>query len=76
MAIAELHDYAKLLPLLQKVPDHQLWCNYDEEADVLYVTFQRPPKVTDSEMTDEDVIVRYSGDQIVGYDILHASKRS
>jgi uncharacterized protein YuzE len=31
--------------------------------------------VTDSELTDEDVVVRYSGDQIVGYDILHASKR-
>jgi uncharacterized protein YuzE len=75
MAIAELHDYATLLPLLQKVPERQLWCSYDQEADVLYVTFQRPPKVTDSEMTDEDVVVRYSGEQIVGYDILHASKR-
>lgn len=76
MAIAELHDYAKLLPLLQKVLDHQFWCNYDEEVDVLYVTFQRPPNVTESELTDDDVIVRYSGDQVVGYDILHASKRS
>ncbi len=75
MAIAEFHDYAALLPLLKKVPDRQLWCSYDQEADVLYVTFQRPPKVTDSELTDDDVIVRYSNDQIVGYDILHASKR-
>ncbi len=75
MAIAEFHDYAALIPLLKKAPDHQLWCSYDQEADVLYVTFQRPPKVTDSELTDEDVVVRYSGDQVVGYDILHASKR-
>ncbi len=76
MALAELHDYTAMLPLLKKTPDRQLWCSYDQEADVLYVTFQRPPKVTDSELTDDDVVVRYSGDQIVGYDILHASKRA
>ena len=76
MALAELHDYTAILPLLEKIPDRQLWCSYDQEADVLYVTFQRPPKVTDSELTDDDVVVRYSGDQIVGYDILHASKRA
>jgi len=75
MALAELHDYASLLPLLKKLPERQLWCSYDQEADVLYFTFQRPPKVTDSELTDDDVIVRYSNDQVVGYDILHASKR-
>ena len=75
MAIAELNDYAKLLPLLEKLPDRQMWCSYDEEADVLYVTFQRPLNVTDSTMTDDDVVVRYSGEQVVGYDILHASKR-
>jgi uncharacterized protein YuzE len=76
MAIAELHDYTAVLPLLKKAPDQQLWCSYDEQADVLYITFQRPPKVTESELTDDDVVVRYSGDQIVGYDILHASKRA
>ena len=75
MATIELQEYAKLLPLLERLPERQLWCSYDEEADVLYVTFQRPPNVTDSEMTDEDVIVRYCGQQVVGYDILHASKR-
>lgn len=75
MAIAAIHDYATLLPLLKKAPDRQLWCSYDQEADVLYVTFQRPTKVTESELSDDDVVVRYSGDQVVGYDILHASKR-
>jgi len=52
-----------------------LWCSYDQEADVLYVAFQHPPNVTDSELTDDDVVVRYSGDRLVGYDILPASKR-
>ena len=31
-------------------------------------------RLLDSELTDDDVVVRYSGDQVVGYDILHASK--
>ncbi len=61
---------------MNTTPDRQAWYSYDQEADVLYVTFQRPPKVTDSELTAEDVAIRYSGDQVVGYDILHASRRA
>jgi uncharacterized protein YuzE len=75
MALAEMSDYTSLLPLLKKVPERQLWCSYDQEADMLYVTFQRPPNVTESELTDDDVVVRYSGEQVVGYDILHAGNR-
>lgn len=26
-------------------------------------------------MTDEDVIIRYEGDDIIGFTVLHASKR-
>jgi uncharacterized protein YuzE len=39
------------------------------------VNFKKPSYATDSEMTDDDVIVRYEGEQIVGLTILHASKR-
>ena len=30
---------------------------------------------TDSELTDDDVIIRYEKDEIIGLTILHASKR-
>ena len=52
-----------------------LWLSYDQEADTLYVNFKKPSHATDSELTDEDVIVRYEGDAVIGLTILHASQR-
>jgi len=49
---------------------------YDREADVLYVNFKKPSHATDSELADDDIIVRYEGDEIIGFTILHASQRT
>jgi uncharacterized protein YuzE len=51
-----------------------LWSSYDKGADVLYVNFQKPSRANDSELTDDDMIIRYSGKKVVGVTILHASK--
>ncbi|MDT4896395.1 MAG: hypothetical protein QOH25_1472 [Acidobacteriota bacterium] len=56
-------------------PHRYLWSSYDAEADVLYINFKKPSEATDSELTDDDVIIRYEGDEIVGLTILHASTR-
>jgi uncharacterized protein YuzE len=72
---AELNT-AALLALLKRIPNGFLWSSYDADADVLYVNFKKPAHATDSELTDEDVIVRYEGDEVIGYTIVHASKRS
>jgi uncharacterized protein YuzE len=48
---------------------------YDEEADVLYVNFKKPSHADDSELTDDDIIIRYEKEQVVGINILNASKR-
>lgn len=42
---------------------------------MLYVNFKKPSHATDSEFTDDDVIIRYEGKEIVGLTILHASAR-
>lgn len=70
-----LLDYLKLVPVVAGSPQGYLWSSYDPEADVLYVNFKKPSHATDSELTDDDVIVRYEGEEIVGYTILNASKR-
>jgi uncharacterized protein YuzE len=75
MAITDVQEYLKLIPTVTQAPQHALWLSYDAEADTLYVNFKKPSYATDSEMTDDDVIVRYEGEQIVGLTILHASKR-
>jgi len=63
------------LPHLLKLPSKQIWFDLDEEADVLYVSFERPQGATDSELTEEGVLMRYRGDQLVGVTILNARKR-
>lgn len=39
---------------------------YDAEADTLYVNYEKPSHATDSEMADDDVIVRYEGEEVIG----------
>ena len=39
------------------------------------VNFKKPSHADDSELTDDDVIIRYEQGQVVGLTILHASQR-
>jgi uncharacterized protein YuzE len=75
MALADVQDYLKLLPAVERSPQATLWLSYDAEADTLYINFKKPSYATDSELTDDDIIVRYDGEEIVGFTVLHASKR-
>jgi uncharacterized protein YuzE len=71
----ELNNYLKLAPAVLSTPNGYLWSSYDAEADVLYINFKKPSVATDSELTDNDVIIRYEGEEIIGLTILHVSKR-
>ncbi len=75
MAVAEIQDYLKILPKLKESRGGLVWMSYDAGADTLYVNYKKPSHATDSELTDDDVIVRFEGEEIVGYTILHASQR-
>lgn len=75
MAQQDLADYLGIMPAVLRSPHRYLWSSYDAEADVLYINFKKPTHATDSELTDDDVIVRYEGDEIVGLTVLHVSTR-
>jgi uncharacterized protein YuzE len=75
MALAEINEFLKIMPAVKHAPHRYLWSSYDAEADVLYINFKKPSRATDSEMTSNDVIVRYEGEEVVGLTVLHASKR-
>ncbi len=75
MAVTDIQNYLKLLPHVRQSPLGTIWISYDSEADTLYVNYKKPSHATDSEITEDDVIIRYEGDQIVGFTVLHASKR-
>lgn len=68
-------DILQSLPHLLKLPSKQIWFAFDEEADVLYVSFERPQGATDTELTEDGVLLRYRGSQLVGVTILNARKR-
>jgi uncharacterized protein YuzE len=62
-------------PGSERSPQHAVWLSYNTEADTLYVNFKKPSYATNSKLTDEDIIVRYEGEAVIGFTVLHASKR-
>lgn len=70
-----LAEVFEATPYLLRFPKDKLWIDYDKKADVLYISFERPQKATDSEMLENGVLLRYKRDKLVGITILEASER-
>lgn len=68
-------DVQQVIKVVLKAPNKYIWSSYDEQADVLYINFKKQAVATDSELTDDDIIVRYEGDEIIGLTVLRASTR-
>jgi len=47
---------------------------YDDEGDVLYISFGEPEAADDADVTDDGVIVRTREGKIVGLIVLNASR--
>lgn len=75
MAAVNLQQIRELAPQLLRLPFREIWISFDAEADVLYLNFKKPSHADDSELTDDDLIVRYEGGEVVGVTVLHASRR-
>ncbi len=75
MATVDVNEIIKLTPQLLSIPFQRVWSSYDKEADVLYLNFKKPSHADDSELTDDDTIIRYENGEVVGVTILNASKR-
>ena len=76
MAIGEdMKKYLNLASDIMSINKNNVWINHDKEADVIYINFKKPSNPDDSELTDDDIIIRYEQGEVVGLTILHASKR-
>ncbi len=75
MGSIDVKAIQNLAPQLLSIPFKRMWYSYDDEADVLYLNFKKPSHADDSELTDDDVIIRYEKGEVVGITVLHASKR-
>lgn len=75
-AAKTVEEISEALPHLIRLPAGRTWIDYDQEADVLYVSLKRPQKATDTELLeDQGILLRYRGKELVGVTILEASKR-
>ena len=63
------------VPHLISFPADKFQVDYDKEADVLYLSFERPQKATDTETGEDGIIRRYRDGRLVGLTILDASTR-
>lgn len=75
MGAAEVEKVSALVPHLLGISHKKIWVDYDEEADVLYVNFKKPSRADDSELTDDEVIIRREKGEVVGMTFLNAAKR-
>ena len=66
-------EIKSVLPYFMK--HKNVWSNYDKDADTLYMHFKKPNHADHSEMTEDEIIIRYEHEEIIGFTILNASKR-
>ena len=72
----KIPSYLNLANVIKTLPKQNTWTFYDVEADVLYINFHQPALTADdSELTDENILIRYQDDEIVGLTILNVSNR-
>lgn len=69
----EISPIYQSIPLVRKFPSDHVWFDYDREADVLYISFERPQRATDSILKD-NILIRKRNGKIIGLTILNASK--
>ena len=60
---------------LLDVPYPGIWTVCDKEADVLYLNFKKPSHTDDSELTDDDLVIRYEKGAVIEITVLNASRR-
>lgn len=67
-----INKIEKIIPDFIKIA-RNMWIDYDKEADVLYISFEKPQNADDSLMEDNLIIHKRDG-KIVGLTILNASE--
>jgi len=61
------------VPYLLMAPSKKIWIDYDDEADVLYISFYKPQRANDSIMED-NIVYHYRDESLVGITILRVAE--
>lgn len=74
MEKAMIQQIYTILPGLLALAKKPVWADYDEKADVLYISFRRPQGATETTPFNDDVLLRRQDNTVVGLTVLHASR--
>jgi uncharacterized protein YuzE len=70
-----LDEISDAVPHLIRLPDRKAWIDYDDQADVLYISLKRPQRATETNfLADKGILLRYRAKDLVGVTVLDASK--
>ena len=67
-----INKVEKMIPEFVNIIDKSLWIDYDKEADVLYISFEKPQNADDSIM-EGNIITHKRNGVVVGLTIINAS---
>jgi uncharacterized protein YuzE len=75
-AVAKAVDtISKAVPHLIRLPERNARIDYDDEADVLYISLKRPQRATETKfLPNQGILLRYRDKDLVGITVLDASK--
>ncbi|MBI2496352.1 MAG: DUF2283 domain-containing protein [Candidatus Omnitrophica bacterium] len=65
-----VREVFQAMPHLKRFPSNHMWIDYDRDADVLYMSFEKPQRASDSVLQDDNVLLRYRGRKLVGITII------
>jgi uncharacterized protein YuzE len=72
---ATIKEIFEAVPHIKKSGAKHLWFDFDGEADVLYVSLERPQMATDTDILEDGTFVRLRDKKIVGITITNVSKK-
>src|SRR5258708_1627570 len=75
MAVTDIRPFLDMVPAVRESPGQSVWLTYDADADALYVHYKKPNLATDTELTDNDVILPSGGHAFSGSPLLPAPRR-
>ncbi|MHA1582846.1 MAG: DUF2283 domain-containing protein [Candidatus Baldrarchaeia archaeon] len=68
-------EVLKIIPHILKSSHKKMWIDYDEEADVIYISFVYPPKAVEHEEDENGIIKNYDKNgNLVGLTIIEAKR--
>lgn len=72
---AAVRNIFKAVPYIKKIGAKHIWFDFDEEADVLYISLKRTQNAIDTVILEDGVFLRLRDKKFVGITITNLSKK-